>query len=227
MRPIGRINQQKENIKMNTEMENNIEKLMTEEEMDQFFFDLMMKAQYDIFTLDGLTFFLNTISKLAVTDSLKVQDTCDALSSLVFQNSIAFDKAQKSYGKNIHNRYRNTDYRKPDGELFNELEFAVPTAKAQISSLTEHTVSILANKIGHVLSSDKVSGDIKNAVIGVICAASNEAGVGFDETPEIAKACFPVIMRSLDISAQRAYLHSIEHLLEESLSEGVRDGLKQ
>jgi hypothetical protein len=106
--------------------------------MNQFFFDLMMTAQYDIFTLDGLTFFLNTISKMAATDSLKVQDTCDALSSLVFQNSIAFDKAQKSFGKNIHNRYRNTDYRKPDSELFNELEFTTTTS-ANVDSTRAET----------------------------------------------------------------------------------------
>jgi hypothetical protein len=84
---------------MNTQNEIITENLMTEEEMNQFFFDLMMTVQYDLFAMDGLTFFLNTISKLAATDSLKVQDTCDALSSLVFQNSIAFDKAQKSFGK--------------------------------------------------------------------------------------------------------------------------------
>jgi hypothetical protein len=57
---------------MNNKTEIDAENLMTEEEMNQFFFDLMMTAQYDIFTLDGLTFFLNTISKLAATDSLKV-----------------------------------------------------------------------------------------------------------------------------------------------------------
>jgi hypothetical protein len=95
------------------------------------------------------------------------------------------------------------------------------------NALAEHTVSIMANKIGHVLSSDKVSGDIKNAVIGVMYAASNEAGVGFDDSPEIAKACFPVIMRALDVSAQRAYLHSIEHLLGESLPESIAAELKQ
>jgi hypothetical protein len=59
----------KNNNTKNTDNKNN---LMTEEEMNQFFFDLMMTAQYDIFTLDGLTFFLNTISKMAATDSLKV-----------------------------------------------------------------------------------------------------------------------------------------------------------
>jgi hypothetical protein len=213
---------------MNTEIKTNTENLMTEKEMNQFFFDLMMVAQYDIFTMDGLTFFFNTISEMAKTDSLKVQDTCDDLSRLVFKNSIAFDGALKSYEKNIHNRYRNTDYRKSDVELTDELEFTLPATETQVfDSLAEHTVSIMANKIGHVLSSDKVSDDIKNAVIGVLYAASNEAGVGFDDSPEIAKACFPVIMRALDISAQRAYLHSIDHLLVGSLPEAVNDELKQ
>jgi hypothetical protein len=122
---------------MNTQNEIITENLMTEEEMNQFFFDLMMTVQYDLFAMDGLTFFLNTISKLAATDSLKVQDTCDALSSLVFQNSIAFDKAQKSFGKNIHNRYRNTDCRKPDAELFNELEFTTTTSTNVEPALAE------------------------------------------------------------------------------------------
>jgi hypothetical protein len=103
----------------------------------------------------------------------------------------------------------------------------IKNESAQIDSLAEHTFSITANKIGHVLSSDKVSDDIKNAVIGVMYAASNESGVGFDDSPEIAKASFPVIMRALDISAQRAYLHSIEHLLGESLPESIVAELKQ
>jgi hypothetical protein len=94
-------------------------------------------------------------------------------------------------------------------------------------TLAEHTFSILANKIGYVLSSDKVSDDIKNAVIGVMYAASNESGVGFDENPGIAKASIPVILCSLNLSAQRAFIHSIEHLLEASLPESVNDELKQ
>jgi hypothetical protein len=63
----------KNNNTKNTDNKNN---LMTETEMEQFFFDLVLTAQYDLFAMDGLTFFFNTISELARTDSPKVQDTC-------------------------------------------------------------------------------------------------------------------------------------------------------
>lgn len=95
------------------------------------------------------------------------------------------------------------------------------------TALTEHTISIIANKIYHVLSSDNVSQDTKSALSGILFAAANEAGMGFDDTPEIAKVAFPYLIRKLDTDYGRAVVHSIDHMIDASAPESVADELKQ
>jgi hypothetical protein len=95
------------------------------------------------------------------------------------------------------------------------------------NSLIEQDCKILANKIEHVLASDKVSNDIKRAVIGVLYAALFEAREGFYDNPAIVRDSFPVIMRSLNVSYQKVYIHSIEHIFYESLPESVNNELQQ
>lgn len=94
--------------------------------------------------------------------------------------------------------------------------------------LFEHHLQVRTNKICHVLASDKVSEDAKEAFKSLILEAANEAGIsdgGGD--PEVVKVVFPKIIRALDFEYGRGIYHAIGSLLDSNLVAPIEDELEQ
>ncbi len=114
-----------------------------------------------------------------------------------------------------------------------ELETPIETdspidAHAPKQTLAEHHLQIMANKISHILRSDKVSDDAKDAFHSIIVDASNEArtNVGVSH-PEVIKIAFPLLVESLECDYGRGVVHSLSSLLDSSLVYSVEDELRQ
>jgi hypothetical protein len=93
-------------------------------------------------------------------------------------------------------------------------------------SSDERKVYVLADQIGHILQSDKVSDEFKQSILTVIDAAAFEAREGFYTNPIIVKSSFPVIIRSLDAGYRKIYVKTLEHAIE-SLPASVIDELRR
>ena len=95
-------------------------------------------------------------------------------------------------------------------------------------TLAEHHLQIMANKISHIMRSDKVSDDAKDAFHSIIVDASNEArtNVGVSN-PEVIKIAFPLIIESLECDYGRGVVHSLTSLLDSCLVHSIEDELRQ
>jgi hypothetical protein len=102
------------------------------------------------------------------------------------------------------------------------------TEQPKAKTLAEHHLQIMANKISHILRSDKVSDDAKDAFHSIIVDASNEArtNVGVSN-PEVIKIAFPLLIESLECDYGRGVVHSLSSLLDSSLVHSIEDELRQ
>jgi hypothetical protein len=93
-------------------------------------------------------------------------------------------------------------------------------------TLAKHTLQIMANKISHILGSDKVSDDVKIAFQSIISETSNEANVGID-SPEFIKTSLPLLINALDADYGRGVVHALRALLDSGLANSVENELTQ
>ncbi len=84
----------------------------------------------------------------------------------------------------------------------------------------------MANKISHILRSDKVSDDARAAFSNIIFNAANESNIGVDE-PELIKISLPLIVNSLEFEYGRGVVSSLSAILDSSLVDSVEDELRQ
>jgi hypothetical protein len=131
-----------------------------------------------------------------------------------------------------------TEILEMDFERYSENEgkqvFETPKAESQASlisdnqtpakTLEEHHLQIMANKINHVLASDKVSDEFKDALGDCLMDAGNEGGIGFSH-PILAKTAFPLIIESLDSDYGKGIYHTIRTLIESVATDEIRDEL--
>ncbi len=96
----------------------------------------------------------------------------------------------------------------------------------EAKTLAEHHLQIMANKISHILQSDKVSDDAKEAFYSVIVDASNEANVGTSDS-QLIKISLPLIINSLDIDYGRGIVHTLGSLLDCDFVSPIEDELRQ
>jgi hypothetical protein len=101
-----------------------------------------------------------------------------------------------------------------------------PTAQPKAKTLDEHHLQIMANKLSHILGSDKVSGDAKEALQSILCEMSNEANLGLD-SPEIIKTSFPLLVGSLEFEHGKGFVHALRALLDSGLVSPIEDELRQ
>jgi hypothetical protein len=105
-------------------------------------------------------------------------------------------------------------------------EAQTQTEQPKAKTLAKHHLQIMANKISHILRSDKVSGDVKEALQSILCEMSNESNIGIDE-PELIKTSFPLLVNSLEVGHGKGFVHSLRALLDSSLVDSVEDELRQ
>jgi hypothetical protein len=107
-------------------------------------------------------------------------------------------------------------------------EAQTQTEQPKAKTLAEHHLQIMANKISHIMRSDKVSDDAKDAFHSIIVDASNEArtNVGVSN-PEVIKIAFPLLIESLECGYGRGVVHSLSSLLDSSLVHSIEDELRQ
>ena len=116
--------------------------------------------------------------------------------------------------------------------LADELKTSEQTAsriiqiQAKAKTLDEHHLQIMANKLSHILKSDKVSGDAKEALQSILCEMSNEANLGLD-SPEIIKTSFPLLVGSLEFEHGKGFVHALRALLDSGLVSPIEDELRQ
>ncbi len=107
-------------------------------------------------------------------------------------------------------------------------EVEAETEQQPAKTLAEHHLQIMANKISHILRSDKVSDDAKDAFHSIIVDASNEAGTNVGvSNPEVIKIAFPLLIESLECDYGRGVVHSLSSLLDSSLVHSIEDELRQ
>jgi DNA-binding transcriptional MerR regulator len=137
-----------------------------------------------------------------------------------------------------HTDLHNQNYRKWLADNFVDLEemsdasespeAQTQAEQAKAKTLAEHHLQIMANKISHILRSDKVSDDAKDAFHSIIVDASNEAGTNVGvSNPEVIKIAFPLLIESLECGYGRGVVHSLASLLDSSLVHSVEDELRQ
>lgn len=105
-------------------------------------------------------------------------------------------------------------------------EAQTQTEQPKAKTLAEHHLQIMANKISHILRSDKVSDDARAAFSNIIFNAANESNIGVDE-PELIKISLPLIVNSLEFEYGRGVVSSLSAILDSSLVDSVEDELRQ
>ncbi len=107
-------------------------------------------------------------------------------------------------------------------------EAQTQSEQPKAKTLAEHHLQIMANKISHIMRSNKVSDDAKDAFHSIIVDASNEArtNVGVSN-PEVIKIAFPLLIESLEFDYGRGVVHSLSSLLDSSLVHSIEDELRQ
>ncbi len=106
------------------------------------------------------------------------------------------------------------------------LEAQTQPERPKAKTLAEHHLQIMANKISHILRSDKVSDDARAAFSNIIFNAANESNIGVDE-PELIKISLPLIVNSLEFEYGRGVVSSLSAILDSSLVDSVEDELRQ
>jgi hypothetical protein len=135
-----------------------------------------------------------------------------------------------------HTDLHNHNYRKWLADNFVDLEEMSAASESpevetqpeqpKARTLAEHHLQIMANKISHILRSDKVSDDARAAFSNIIFNAANESNIGVDE-PELIKISLPLIVNSLEFEYGRGVVSSLSAILDSSLVDSVEDELRQ
>jgi hypothetical protein len=92
--------------------------------------------------------------------------------------------------------------------------------------LAQHQLQIMANQFCHILQSDKVSNDTKDAFISILLEAGSEAGMAVQD-PELIKIAFPKIINSLEFNYGKGIVLALNALLDSFLGTPVGDELNQ
>ena len=159
---------------------------------------------------------LQTESKAFVSDAQFRENM-----RFLVQISEAFTEWLPDYSHAMHNEvFGMNEAEKPLNSPAPEVE--QPKAK----TLDEHHLQIMANKLSHILGSDKVSGDAKEALQSILCEMSNEANLGLD-SPEIIKTSFPLLVGSLEFEHGKGFVHALRALLDSGLVSPIEDELRQ
>ncbi len=92
-------------------------------------------------------------------------------------------------------------------------------------TLAEHTLQIMANKISHILKSDKVSDDTKDAFQSIILEASTESNLSVNN-PELVKTSLPLIFNALP-SEGEGFRSALRSLLDSDMVSEIDGELTQ
>lgn len=93
-------------------------------------------------------------------------------------------------------------------------------------ALENHTLQILANKLSHILASDKLTDEAKDAFGSIIFNAGNEVNLAVDD-PELVKIAFPKIIKALPFEYGKAIVHALTALLDSNLVSPIESELTQ
>ncbi len=163
-----------------------------------------------------------------------VPDFLENLSDFLFTWTFASDEANRNWKKKtLAERGLDEHGIKLDAraETEGQLDSPAPEVKAETEyskakTLDEHHLQIMANKLSHILESDKVSGDAKEALQSILCEMSNEANLGLD-SPELIKTSFPLLVGSLEFEHGKGFVHALRALLDSGLVSPIEDELRQ
>lgn len=87
---------------------------------------------------------------------------------------------------------------------------------------TRHRLQIMTNQVCHVLKSDKVSDDMKEAFTSIIFEAGNEAGMAVTD-PDLIKVALPKIINSFEFNYGSGIVLAIDALLNSFLGSNFYD----
>jgi len=159
-----------------------------------------------------------------------VPDFLENLSDFLFTWTFTSDEANRNWKKKILAERGLDEYGiKLDARAETEGQLDSPAPKVEqpkAKTLDEHHLQIMANKLSHILGSDKVSGDAKEALQSILCEMSNEANLGLD-SPEIIKTSFPLLVGSLEFEHGKGFVHALRALLDSGLVSPIEDELRQ
>lgn len=140
---------------------------------------------------------------------------------------------QKFSGESQHRIVKAEYQPRPEDRFYVETNFLPDNPEEYLSvdlgvpqSLCRHTLQIMANKLSHILASDKVSDEFKDGLASVVIGAADEAQIHLDN-PLLIKAGFPLVIESLDLEYGKGVFSALQNLLESDLVDPVEDELKQ
>ena len=180
--------------------------------------DIAMTCGNDYTVIDSLMCILELFT---VKDAdVSVRDLANGLQDYLFRWTKEYGNSVDAWKDSVLYGTKYKDAPAPEAQTQSEQ----PKAK----TLAEHHLQIMANKISHILRSEKVSGDAKDAFHSIIVDASNEArtNVGVSN-PEVIKIAFPLLIESLECDYGRGVVHSLSSLLDSSLVHSIEDELRQ
>ena len=157
-------------------------------------------------------------------------DFAENLQEFLYTWTIEHDTAVSDWQEKLFAKRRLDKYGLPieaeQPNITNEPQVEQPTIEDEPLTLTQHHLQIMANKIAHVLQSDKVSDDIKIAFQSILCEMSTSAQVGID-SPELVKTSFPLLVNTLDSEYGKGIIHALRAVLDTCLPASVEDELRQ
>jgi hypothetical protein len=180
--------------------------------------DIAMTCGNDYTVIDSLMCILELF---AVKDAdVSVRDLVAELQDYLFRWTKEYGNSVDAWKDSVLYGTKYKDAPAPEAQTQSEQ----PKAK----TLAEHHLQIMANKISHIMRSNKVSDDAKDAFHSIIVDASNEArtNVGVSN-PEVIKIAFPLLIESLECDYGRGVVHSLTSLLDSSLVHSIEDELRQ
>ena len=118
------------------------------------------------------------------------------------------------------------DSTSPDSQI-NDLEGEPKTKLTMRPALAQHQLQIMANKISHILASDKISDEVKEAFTSILFEAGSESGIGGTAHPELVKTALPLIINTLDFNYGRGFVTSLCSLLDSWLVQPIENELRQ
>jgi hypothetical protein len=200
--------------------------IMTEEQMNKFVSALSNNESIQSdYVFNGFLFLFQSINEVIKENPVEAQNLMLHLQQHIFNNLMwesfwAFDAHRKKvhliFGKSVPYIYEENEQPEAEAE----------TAQPEAETLADHHLQIMANKISHILKSDKVSGDAKEALQSILCEMSNEANLGLD-SPELIKTSFPLLVGSLEFEHGKGFVHALRALLDSGLVSPIEDELRQ
>jgi len=104
---------------------------------------------------------------------------------------------------------------------------AEQSKSATIEELDRLRLERITNDICHILDSEKVSDDTKDALESLLLAAANHAGMGIDFDTDILRVAFPKIIDSLNSIYAEGILDSIDGFADVFIGTEVGEELNQ